>query len=67
MKTKYKKNKKFNIYQTSFYFEDFLESNNKSKFTKKKNYFQDRIYFNIFFIIFINFYILFSYRTCFYE
>ena len=51
MKTKYKKNKKFNIYQTSFYFEDFLESNNKSKFTKKNNYFQDRIYL-LFFLFF---------------
>ena len=51
MKTKYKKNKKFNTYQTSFYFEDFLESNNKSKFTKKNNYFQDRIYL-LFFLFF---------------
>ena len=51
MKTKYKKNKKFNTCQTSFYFEDFLESNNKSKFTKKNNYFQDRIYL-LFFLFF---------------
>ena len=51
MRRKYKKNKKFNIHQTSFYFEDFLESNNKSKFTKKNNYFQDRIYL-LFFLFF---------------
>ena len=51
MKRKYKKNNKFNIHQTSFYFEDFLESNNKSKFTKKNNYFQDRIYL-LFFLFF---------------
>ena len=48
---KHKKNKKININQTSFYFEDFLESNNKSKSSRKNNYFQDRIYL-LFFLFF---------------
>ena len=34
MKKKSKKNK--NTYQTSFYFEDYLESNKKNKILKKK-------------------------------
>ena len=64
---KIQKNKKFNIHQTSFYFEDFLESNNKSKFTKKNNYFQDK-FFKFFFTYFsCNFFFWDSYRTCFYE
>ena len=60
MKTKYKKNKKFNIHQTSFYFEDFLESNNKSKLTKKNNYFQDRIY--LLFFLFFSLILIFGIR-----
>ena len=40
-----KKQKKIkDINQTSFYFEDYLETNKKNKFSKKKNNFQDRIY-----------------------
>ena len=42
MKKKLKKNK--NLNQTSFYFEDFVETNKKNKKFKKKNNFQDRIY-----------------------
>ena len=34
MKKKYKKNKNFNKNQTSFYFEDYLESNIKDKYFK---------------------------------
>ena len=39
---KNKKNKQTN--QASFYFEDYLETNKKSKVLKKTNNFQDRIY-----------------------
>ena len=47
MKRKSKKNK--NINQTSFYFEDYLETNKKNKILKKSNKFQDRIYILFFF------------------
>ena len=47
MKKKYKKNK--NINQTSFYFEDYLETNKKNQTLKKSNSFQDRIYLLFFF------------------
>ena len=43
------KNKNKNINQTSFYFEDYLETNKKNKILKKKNNFQDRIYLLFFF------------------
>ena len=47
MKKKIKKIK--NINQTSFYFEDYLETNKKNKILKKTNNFQDRIYLLFFF------------------
>jgi cell division protein FtsI (penicillin-binding protein 3) len=47
MKKKLKRNK--NINQTSFYFEDFLETNKKNKILKKTSNFQDRIYLLFFF------------------
>ena len=47
MKKKQKKNKNTN--QTSFYFEDYLETNKKNKILKKSNNFQDRIYLLFFF------------------
>ena len=47
MKKKYKKDK--NINQTSFYFEDYLETNKKNQVLKKSNNFQDRIYLLFFF------------------
>ncbi len=47
MKKKCKKNK--NINQTSFYFEDYLETNKKNRVLKKSNKFQDRIYLLFFF------------------
>ena len=47
MKKKLKKNK--NINQTSFYFEDYLETNKKNKILKKTSNFQDRIYLLFFF------------------
>ena len=47
MKKTKRKNKNSN--QTSFYFEDYLETNKKSKMLKKSNNFQDRIYLLFFF------------------
>ena len=47
MKKKYKKNK--NLNQSSFYFEDYLETNKKNKISEKSNIFQDRIYLLFFF------------------
>ena len=47
MKKKLKRDK--NINQTSFYFEDFLETNKKNKILKKTSNFQDRIYLLFFF------------------
>ena len=47
-----KKQKKIkDINQNSFYFEDYLETNKKNKFSKKKNSFQDRIYLLFFFFL----------------
>ena len=47
MKKTKRQNKNNN--QTSFYFEDYLETNKKSKMLKKSNNFQDRIYLLFFF------------------
>ena len=47
-----------NINQTSFYFEDYLETNKKNKFLKKTNNFQDRIY--ILFFFFFSLILIFS-------
>ena len=49
MKKTKRKNKNNN--QTSFYFEDYLETNKKSKMLKKSNNFQDRIYLLFFFFV----------------
>jgi len=49
MKKKIKKNK--NINQTSFYFQDYLETNKKNKYFKKTNNLQDRIYLLFFFFL----------------
>ena len=46
-----KKGKKININQTSFYFEDFLETNKKNKSSQKNNILHDRIYL-LFFLFF---------------
>ena len=40
-----------NLNQTSFYFEDYLETNKKNKITKTANKFQDRIYLLFFFFL----------------
>ena len=58
MKKKQKKIKSIN--QTSFYFEDYLETNKKDKFSKQKDKFQDRIYLLFFF--FLSLVLIFSMR-----
>ena len=50
--------KKININQTSFYFEDYIETNKKNKVLKKSNNFHDRIYLLFFF--FLSFILIFS-------
>ncbi len=46
-----RKNKNFNINQKSFYFEDYLETNQKNRKEKKSYIFQDRVYL-LFFLFF---------------
>ena len=60
MKKKYKKNKNFNKNHTSFYFEDYLESNKKDKYFKENNFFQDRLY--LLFFLFFSLILIFSIR-----
>ena len=60
MRKKLSKNKKSNLNQTSFYFEDYLETNKKNKFSQKNNYSQDRIY--ILFFLFFSLIFIFSLR-----
>ena len=55
---KRKPKKKDNINQTSFYFEDYLETNKKKRSLKKLNNFQDRIY--ILFFFFFSLILIFS-------
>ena len=50
--------KKNNINQTSFYFEDYFESNKKNRLLQKTNVFQDRIY--ILFFLFFSLILIFS-------
>ena len=51
MKKKLKRNKNFNINQKSFYFDDFLETNQKQKKLKKSLISEDRIYLTFFFFL----------------
>ena len=60
MKKKQKKNKNFNSNQTSFFFEDYLETNRKNKSVEKSNIFQDRIY--LLFFLFFSLILIFSIR-----
>ena len=60
MKKKQKKNSKFDANQTSFYFEDYLETNKKNKFSQKNNFSQDRIF--LLFFLFISLILIFSIR-----
>ena len=48
---KMKKKKIKDINQTSFYFEDYLETNKKNKYSEKADNFQDRIYLLFFFFL----------------
>ena len=60
MKKKHKKNRNFNKNQTSFYFEDYLETNKKNKYFKENNFFQDRLY--LLFFLFFSLILIFSIR-----
>ena len=63
MRKKYKKNKNFNINQTSFYFEDYVKTNQKSKKTDISNISQDRIY--LLFFLFFSLITIFSIKIIF--
>ena len=58
MRRKSKKTNNLNINQTSFYFEDFIETNKKNKLRQNKNLFQDRIY--LLFFLFFSLILIFS-------
>ena len=60
MKKKLRKNKNFNINQSSFFFEDYIETNKKNKLLLKNNLFQDRIY--LLFFLFLSLILIFSIR-----
>ena len=57
---KKRKNRNLNSNQTSFYFEDFIETTRKNKISKKNNLIQDRIY--ILFFLFLSLIFIFSTR-----
>ena len=63
MKRKHKKNKDFNINQKSFYFEDYLETNQKNKKIKDTRISQDRIY--LLFFLFFSLVVIFSIKIIF--
>jgi len=63
MKRKQKKNKDFNINQKSFYFEDYLETNQKNKKVKNSNISQDRVY--LLFFLFFSLITIFSIKIIF--
>ena len=60
MRKKSKKKIKYNLNQKSFYFEDYLETNKKNKYSQKNNFFQDRIY--LLFFLFFSLILIFSIR-----
>ena len=63
MKRRRKKNKDFNINQKSFYFEDYLETNQANKKVKNSNISQDRIY--LLFFLFFSLITIFSIKIIF--
>ena len=63
MKRKRRKNKDFNINQKSFYFEDYLETNQKNKKVKNSSVSQDRIY--LLFFLFLSLITIFSIKIIF--
>ena len=60
MKKKFKKNKKFNKNQTSFYFEDYLATSSHSNKKSRNNISHDRIY--LLFFLFLSLIIIFTIR-----
>ncbi len=60
MRKKNKNTIKYNLNQKSFYFEDYLETNKKNKYSQKNNLFQDRIY--LLFFLFFSLILIFSIR-----
>ena len=60
MKKKSRKNKQINSNQSSFYFEDYLETNKKNKNSKINSILQDRIY--LLFFLFFSLIFIFSVR-----
>jgi len=63
MKKKHKKNKDFNINQKSFYFEAYLDVNQKKQKVKNSKISQDRIY--LLFFLFISLIVIFSIKIVF--
>ena len=63
MGRKRKKDKNFNINQRSFYFEDYLETNQKNKRVKSSNISQDRVY--LLFFLFFSLIAIFSIKIVF--
>ena len=63
MGRKRKKDKNFNINQRSFYFEDYLETNQKNKRVKSSNISQDRVY--LLFFLFFSLIVIFSIKIVF--
>ena len=63
MKKKRKNTKDLNINQTSFYFEDYLETNQKNKKIESSNISQDRIY--LLFFLFFSLIVIFSIKITF--
>ncbi len=63
MKRKFRKNKDININQKSFYFEDYLETNQKKKKIKNSNISQDRVY--LLFFLFFSLITIFSIKIIF--
>ena len=63
MKKKRKKNKEHNINQKSFYFEDYLETNQKKKKVRNSNIPLDRIY--LLFFLFLSLITIFSIKIIF--
>ena len=63
IKKKQRKNKKFNINQQSFYFEDYLETKKKNRKITSSNLSQDRIY--LLFFLFFSLIVIFSIKIVF--
>ena len=60
---KKQKNKNFNLNQTSFYFEDYLETNQKNKKIQNSKISQDRVF--LLFFLFFSLIVLFAIKITF--